>query len=64
MPTINIEDQKYSVLEKRAEEKGYDDVDKYIDHLLSQVVEKIANEKNSSQQDEEVKEKLKELGYM
>jgi dsRNA-specific ribonuclease len=68
MPKINIESEKYEILEARGKEKGFEDTEKYIDHLISQIVEKITKEKKeeqySNEEDEEVKQKLKDLGYM
>lgn len=65
---VEIEDQKYQILEVRAEEKGFEDTEEYIDHLLEQIVEKIRKEKSeesyTSEQEQEVKSKLKDLGYM
>ncbi|MFB6199487.1 MAG: hypothetical protein ABEJ83_01295 [Candidatus Nanohaloarchaea archaeon] len=66
MVNVDIDDQKYEVLEVRAKEKCFDDTEEYIDHLLSQIVEKIGKEKSSvsDEEEEEVKKKLEELGYM
>lgn len=68
MVEVNIQDDKYEVLKARADEKDFDDVEKYIDHLLGQIVEKIRKEKQqeefSSEEEEEVKKRLEELGYM
>lgn len=66
---IEIDEDIYSVLEARAEEKEFDKTDKYITHLLEQVVEKIRKEKTESQdsytdeQEKEVKKRLEDLGY-
>ncbi len=68
MVKFDIEDDKYEVLEARSGEKGFEDTEEYIDHLLSQIVEKIKREKQeeeySEEDEEEVKQKLKDLGYM
>lgn len=67
---IEIDDNLYSVLEARAEEKSFSDTDEYIQHLLGQVVEKIKDEKNSKNssysddEEEKVKERLRDLGYL
>ena len=66
---IEIDEDIYSVLEARAEEKEFDKTDEYITHLLEQVVEKIRKEKTGSQdsytdeQEKEVKKRLEDLGY-
>ncbi len=68
MTEVSIQDDMYEVLEARAREKDFEDTTEYIDHLLSQIVEKIKREKQeeeySEEEEEEVKEKLKDLGYM
>ncbi|MFB6099925.1 MAG: hypothetical protein ABEK16_01500 [Candidatus Nanohalobium sp.] len=66
MVSIEVDDDKFEVLKARGKEKGFDDTEEYIDHLLSQIVEKIGREKQdlSGGKEEEVKEKLEELGYM
>lgn len=68
MVGVDIEDDKYEILKARGKEKGFDDTEQYIDHLISQIVDKIKRETEqgdySSEQEEEVKEKLKDLGYM
>jgi hypothetical protein len=68
MAEVNIDDDKYEVLEARGKEKGFDSTEEYIDHLLDQIVGKIKREKQSEEyseeEEEEVKQKLKDLGYM
>jgi flagellar biosynthesis/type III secretory pathway protein FliH len=68
MANVKIEEEKYNLLKLRAEEKGFDSTEEYIDHLLDQIVEKIKKEDQereySEEQEEEVKEKLEQLGYM
>lgn len=67
---IEIDENIYEVLEARAEEKDFEETEKYIDHLLSQVVEKIKNEKSSDDssysedEEEKVKQRLRDLGYL
>jgi len=70
MPKIDVDDDMYSVLEARAEEKGHDDTEEYIEYLLKQIVEKIRREKEteddgySEEEEKKVKKRLKDLGYM
>jgi hypothetical protein len=68
MVEIEVDDEKYEILKARGSQKGFDNVESYIDHLLDQVVEKIKKEEEeeeySDEEEEEVKEKLKDLGYM
>jgi len=68
MTEVDIDDDIYSVLEARAEEKDFDETDEYIRYLLKQIVEKIRREKQNTEYTEEeekkVKNQLKDLGYM
>lgn len=69
MANIEIDDDIYSVLEARAGEKEFDETDEYIRYLLDQIVEKIRREKEdkggySDEEEEKVKKRLEDLGYM
>lgn len=69
MPSVEVDEKIYSVLEARAEEKDFDETDDYIRHVLEQVVEKIKKEKQQTQEyseeeEEEVKNRLRKLGYL
>jgi len=69
MVSIEVDDDKYSVLEARAQEKGYDTTEEYVDYLLEQIVEKINREKQeveeyTDEEEEKVKNRLRDLGYM
>lgn len=69
MPSVEVDDKIYSVLEARAEEKDFDETDKYVKHILKQVVDKIKKEKEQSktyskEEEEEVKKRLRNLGYL
>jgi hypothetical protein len=68
MANVEIDDDMYSVLEARAEEKDFDETEEYIHYLLDQIVEKIRREKQDAEYSEEeekkVKKRLEDLGYM
>ena len=69
MAKIEIDDDKYSILEARAEEKDFDETDEYISYLLDQIVDKIKREKQgresySEEEEEKVKRRLEDLGYL
>lgn len=69
MAKIEIDDDKYSILEARAEEKDFDETDEYISYLLDQIVDKIKREKQgqesySEEEEEKVKSRLEDLGYL
>ncbi|MFB6209872.1 MAG: CopG family transcriptional regulator [Candidatus Nanohaloarchaea archaeon] len=68
--TVEIPEETYGLLAKRAEDKGFDSTDEYINYVLDQVAEKVKRkmeqeEEEFSEEDEEkVKERLKSLGYL
>ena len=69
--TVEIPEETYGLLAKRAEEKGFDTTEEYINYVLDQVAEKAKKkmedeeDKEFSKEDEEkVKERLKGLGYL
>lgn len=69
MASIEVDDDKFEVLEARAKEKNFDSVEEYVDHLMSQIVEKIQREKRevdgySDEEEKKVKKRLRDLGYM
>ena len=68
---VEIPEETYGLLSKRAEEKGFDTTDEYVNYVLDQVADKVRrkmsenDEKEFSEEDEEkVKERLKGLGYL
>ena len=69
MAKIEIDDDKYSILEARAGEKDFEETEEYISYLLDQIVEKIKREKQgqesySEEEEEKVKSRLEDLGYL
>jgi|APHM01.1.fsa_nt_gi hypothetical protein len=68
MVSVNIDDEKFEILSLRAEEKDFENTEEYINNLLSQIVTKIKKEEQNKQysdeQEEKVKEKLEQLGYL
>jgi hypothetical protein len=70
MVSVEVDEEKHSVLEARAEEKGYETTDEYVDYLFQQIVEKIKREKQdqsdgyTDEEEEKVKNRLRDLGYM
>lgn len=68
MASVEIDDSKFELLSLRAKEKDFESTEEYVDHLLGQIVEKIRKEEESKQyseeQEERVKKKLEQLGYL
>lgn len=69
MTEISLDDEKAEVLKARASEKGHDTLEGYVDYLMDQIVDKIRREKQdvegySDEEEEKVKNRLRDLGYM
>ena len=68
--TVEIPEEIYGLLAKRAEDKGFDTTDEYINYVLDQVADKVRkkmeeDDQEFSEEDEEkVKQRLKSLGYL
>ncbi|MCD6547248.1 MAG: CopG family transcriptional regulator [Nanoarchaeota archaeon] len=62
MVKIEISDKLYKALEKNAKESGFKNVNEYLEFILKELV---TDEEEISQEDEEkMKERLKQLGYL
>jgi hypothetical protein len=69
--TVELSEETYGLLAKRAEDKGFDTTDEYINYVLDQVAEKAKRkmsedegEEFSEEDEEKVKRRLKGLGYL
>lgn len=62
MAKIEISDKLYKALEKSAKENGFKSVEEYIEFVLKELVEE--GEEISKEEEEQVKERLKALGYL
>lgn len=66
--SVEVEEETYLLLAERAEEKGFDTTDEYINYVLDQVADKVRRKKEGSEFSEEdekkVKKRLKGLGYL
>jgi hypothetical protein len=59
---LEINDDLSRVLERRAEENGFESTEAYCRTILSTVVEEL--EKEGTETDEAVEERLEDLGYL
>jgi hypothetical protein len=67
VPQLEVDEETYEVLSARADEKGFETTQDYVDYLMEQIVEKIrreTTERDDEEVDEKVKQKLKDLGYI
>jgi hypothetical protein len=60
--TLEIDDEIYRTLERRAEENGFESTEAYCRTILSTVVEEL--EKEGTEAGDEVEERLEDLGYL
>jgi len=65
MKTIKISEDDWEVLEQRAKEKNMD-ANKYFESLIKQIIDKIMRERTvySKEDEESIKNRLKNLGYL
>jgi len=59
---LEIDDDLSRVLERRAEENGFESTEEYCQTVLRTVVEEL--EKEESEAGDEVEERLEDLGYL
>lgn len=69
--SVELSEETYGLLAKRAEDKGFDTTEEYINYVLDQVAEKAKKkmeedegEEFSEEDEEKVKKRLKGLGYL
>ena len=63
---ISISDKTFSRLKKRADESNYK-IDEYIENILIEVLDNLENnqsENPSEENDKEIRDRLKSLGYL
>ena len=60
MPKIKIDKELYKKIKKYAEISGYSSVEEFVNHALEKEIAKI----EESESEEEIKKKLKGLGYI
>lgn len=66
---LSIPDDVAEKIKERAEEKGFKSLSEYVTYILRQVLSKIdaeSNKKEVSSKDgeEEIKQKLRDMGYL
>lgn len=69
--TVELPEETYGLLAKRAEDKGFDTTEEYINYVLDQVAEKARKKMEddegqefSEEDEKKVKRRLKGLGYL
>jgi hypothetical protein len=59
-PKIRINKALYELVEQKADEEGYSSIDEYVTHILEKAVANAGE--NASE--EEIRERLRGLGYL
>lgn len=62
--TVELSCDIYSRVETRVERSEFDDVSKYVEFVLDSLLAELEGESESSDDDEEVRDRLRELGYL
>jgi predicted CopG family antitoxin len=60
MPKITIEKDLYEKIRKATEEVGYSSVDEFVVHAIERELKRVL----AGEEDEEVRKRLKGLGYI
>ena len=67
MVKIEINNEIFEKIEKRAKEKGFE-TQEYVEMILKKVIDKLEERKKeiaySNEEEEKVKERLRRLGYL
>lgn len=67
MVKIEINNEIFEKIEKRAKEKGFE-TQEYVEMILKKVIDKLEEKKKeiaySNEEEEKVKERLRRLGYL
>ncbi|MFB6245536.1 MAG: CopG family transcriptional regulator [Candidatus Nanohaloarchaea archaeon] len=67
--SVQVDEETFGLLAKRAEDKGFETTEEYINYVLEQVAEKARRKMDESgdfseEDEEKVKKRLKSLGYL
>jgi Arc/MetJ-type ribon-helix-helix transcriptional regulator len=62
--TISVEDSEYEKLESKVQNLDYNTVSEYLNFLISTTLDDDSFEDSKNDEEQDVKEKLKELGYL
>ncbi|MXR50992.1 CopG family transcriptional regulator [Halovenus sp. WSH3] len=62
--TVTLGSDIYARVEKRADQSEFDDVSEYVEYVLDSLLTELEGQSESAEDDEEVRERLRELGYL
>ena len=62
--TITISKHLFELLERKIQQKRFDSVDNYVEHLLLQLLQVEGSEDLDPEEEEEIKQRLEKLGYL
>ena len=61
---IKVSDELYEKISQRAGKTGFKKIDNYVTSLIEDVFKEEHSEKYSKEEEEEIKNRLKSLGYI
>jgi Arc/MetJ-type ribon-helix-helix transcriptional regulator len=62
--TVELSTDTYTRVESRVERSEFDDVSEYVEFVLDSLLDELEGGSDSSDDDEEVRDRLRELGYL
>lgn len=62
--TITISKHLFELLERKIQQKRFNTVDNYVEHLLLQLLQAEGSEDIDPEEEEEIKQRLEKLGYL
>lgn len=64
LPTIEIDPDTYERLSQRVAESEFDEASAYVEYVLNTLFAELEDDDNNDRDDDEVRDRLKELGYL
>ena len=61
---ISISKQLYELIERKINHNNFKTVDNYVEHVLNQVLQAESPEDIDPEEEEEIKKRLEQLGYL
>lgn len=62
--TVELSPEAYSRVESRVENSDFNDTAAYVEFVLMELIDRLERNNNMTEDDEEVRDRLRELGYI
>ena len=63
-PTVALSTDTYATLLRRVDDSDFDSADEYVEFVLTELFAQLEGPRASTENDEEVRDRLRELGYL